>query len=63
MVIHELASNAVKFGSLSTPDGRLSVEWTVVADGTDDVLQIIWTENGGPAVKAPTRSGFGSPGL
>jgi two-component system CheB/CheR fusion protein len=60
MVIHELASNAVKYGGLSTPGGQLSVEWKIVVETSRCTLRIIWTESGGPAVKVPSRSGFGT---
>ena len=60
MAIHELASNAVKFGSLSAPDGRLSVEWSIVAGTPESVLKLVWSESGGPAVQKPSRTGFGS---
>ena len=56
MVLHELATNAVKYGALSSPDGRLHVRW--YRDGED--VEMIWTETGGPSAKAPTKSGFGS---
>lgn len=56
MVLHELATNAVKYGSLSTADGRLTVSWT--EEGEQFVL--VWREQGGPAVSAPTAQGFGT---
>ncbi len=59
MVIHELATNAAKYGALSMPDGRVMVDWTV-ADQTRPRLQLSWREIGGPAVAPPTRKGFGS---
>jgi PAS domain S-box-containing protein len=55
--LHELATNAVKFGSLSVATGHLDLTWSHEADGT---LILRWTETGGPAVKSPTRRGFGS---
>lgn len=60
MAIHELASNAAKYGSLSTHGGHLSVEWATGGDAADRTLHIMWTETGGPAVSKPTHSGFGS---
>lgn len=56
LVIHELATNAHKYGALSVPDGRVTLDWEVV-DGT---LRIDWTESGGPPVAPPRRKGFGT---
>lgn len=56
VVIHELASNAVRFGALGAPDGRIAVDWSV----SDDAFELVWLERGGPPVSAPTRTGFGS---
>ena len=60
MAMHELASNATKYGALSTPSGRLSVEWQVGGERDGEVLMLAWTETGGPAVSPPTRRGFGT---
>ena len=57
MVLHELTTNAVKYGSLSASAGRLRVQWLHAANGN---LVIHWTETDGPAVKPPARRGFGS---
>ncbi|WP_293679445.1 HWE histidine kinase domain-containing protein [uncultured Phenylobacterium sp.] len=57
MAIHELATNAGKYGALSTGGGTLSVNWTRDAGGR---LNLVWLEDGGPAVIAPSRQGFGS---
>ena len=57
MVIHELATNSVKYGALSVDTGTLDVSCTVAADG----VAIVWTERGGPVVVAPARhDGYGS---
>ena len=57
MILHELATNAAKYGALSKPGGRVHVSWSI-KKGT---LEITWTERGGPRVKgAPTREGFGT---
>ena len=56
MAIHELATNSVKYGSLSEPAGRLSVKWTSDEQG----LSIEWVESGGPEVAPPGKVGFGS---
>lgn len=57
LLVHELATNAAKYGSFSTPAGRLTVQWSI---GAGDKLQVKWRESGGPPVHMPTRSGFGS---
>ena len=56
MTVHELATNAAKYGALSRPGGRLSAIWR--HEGDDLVLD--WTERGGPPAAAPDRDGFGS---
>ena len=56
MMLHELATNAAKYGALSTEGGRIAVKWSATPDG----LAITWTESGGPPVKQPETSGFGS---
>jgi PAS domain S-box-containing protein len=56
LVLHELATNTAKYGSLSAPSGRLSVSWQL--EGRDLVIR--WNERGGPAVTPPTRQGFGT---
>jgi PAS domain S-box-containing protein len=60
MVIHELATNAVKHGALSAPDGRVTVSWRQerVEEAGEVLLQ--WTEEGGPEVKPPRREGYGT---
>ncbi len=57
IALHELATNAAKYGSLSTTEDYVRVEWTPEADRR---LMLRWTEVGGPPVKPPTRSGFGT---
>ena len=59
MIFHELATNAAKYGALSTPEGRVLVDWGV-ADQTHPMLHLTWREIDGPAVAPPTRRGFGS---
>jgi two-component sensor histidine kinase len=60
MVLHELATNAAKYGALSKPDGRVSVRWYRLLNGDADArLCIEWQETGGPAVQASGRSGYG----
>ncbi|HYC01883.1 MAG TPA: HWE histidine kinase domain-containing protein [Azospirillaceae bacterium] len=58
MAIHELATNAAKYGCLSAAAGRLRVSWS--RREADDALRLVWTETGGPAVSHPARVGFGS---
>ena len=61
MVFHELATNAAKYGALSTPAGCVRVSWSVVArDSGGRQLQLDWSEQGGPTVSGPGRRGFGS---
>jgi light-regulated signal transduction histidine kinase (bacteriophytochrome)/CheY-like chemotaxis protein len=57
LVLHELATNAAKYGALSRSGGKLSVIWAIDADGG---CVITWQETGGPMVNAPSRRGFGS---
>jgi PAS domain S-box-containing protein len=57
VALHELATNAAKYGALSTPDGQVRLEWSHAADGT---LRLSWTETGGPVAHKPRRKGFGS---
>jgi PAS domain S-box-containing protein len=57
VTLHELATNAAKYGSLSGPGGRVALTWV---HGADKRLVMCWTETGGPAVQIPTRQGFGS---
>jgi PAS domain S-box-containing protein len=58
--LHELASNAVKHGSLSTPHGRLELSWSVAPTSRGMTLTFDWVERDGPPVRRPRRTGFGS---
>ncbi|MGH7189856.1 MAG: sensor histidine kinase, partial [Acetobacteraceae bacterium] len=60
MGIHELATNAVKYGSLSVPGGKVSVQWTTEAWKGEDLVRFTWEERDGPPVTAPGRKGYGS---
>ena len=60
MAIHELTTNAVKHGALSTPGGSVEVVWQVLEEEEVSRLVFAWTERGGPPVRVPTRQGFGS---
>jgi two-component sensor histidine kinase len=57
VTLHELATNAAKYGALSKPDGCVQVEWWCPANGR---LVLRWVETGGPAAVPPTRQGFGT---
>ncbi len=60
MAVHELATNAGKYGSLSVPEGRVTVTWSTRLNGQRPWLNLQWVESGGPAVEPPIRRGFGS---
>lgn len=60
LALHELATNAAKYGALSAPDGQLEVTWRVGNIGKQAEIEIRWLERGGPAVTAPSRRGFGT---
>jgi two-component sensor histidine kinase len=60
MIVHELATNAVKYGALSVPDGRISISGKTVRHNGDGSFVFSWKESGGPRVTPPTRRGFGS---
>jgi PAS domain S-box-containing protein len=57
MILHELATNAAKYGALSVPNGQVHLKWVHQADGQ---LVLSWTETGGPTVRPPSRQGFGA---
>lgn len=60
LALHELATNATKYGALSAPAGTVSIRWTVAAEGSEpEQLRIAWHESGGPPVASPRREGFG----
>ena len=58
LALHELATNAAKYGAFSNATGKVQVTWTIEPE--DSVLKFKWQESGGPAVSTPTRQGFGS---
>jgi len=60
MIIHELSTNAIKYGALSAERGRVDVIWTATAVGDETEIVLNWRESGGPQVVPPTRRGFGS---
>jgi PAS domain S-box-containing protein len=61
MAIHELATNAGKYGALSVPEGRVAIGWGLERDGSGcETFTISWREQGGPPVSPPSQTGFGS---
>lgn len=60
LALHELATNAVKYGALSNSDGTVGLSWTVEQGAAPAQFRLEWREAGGPAVKPPERTGFGS---
>jgi two-component system CheB/CheR fusion protein len=60
LVLHELATNAAKYGSLSNGTGRVELSWHLDANGGQHLLNIAWQEHGGPPVQPSVRAGFGS---
>jgi two-component sensor histidine kinase len=60
LALHELATNAAKYGALSNRHGRVEVSWTIATGPNNDRLKFKWRERGGPAIVAPTRRGFGT---
>jgi PAS domain S-box-containing protein len=60
MALHELSTNAAKYGALSTEHGHVVIVWELQGEGEDRRLALHWEESGGPPVKTPKRKGFGS---
>jgi two-component sensor histidine kinase len=60
MILHEIATNAAKYGALSNDSGTVTLDWEVVDEDGRRKLRLIWTEAGGPPVTAPVQRGFGS---
>ena len=60
LALHELATNAAKYGALSSPSGRVDLTWMVDNASKPDRLHVRWEESGGPTVNQPTRVGFGT---
>jgi len=60
MILHELATNAVKYGALSVVNGRVLIEWRINADDAEPRIEVDWTESHGPPVREPTRRGQGT---
>src|SRR5690606_181074 len=59
LALHELCTNAVKYGALSQPEGRVTLLWTI-GEGADGLLRLAWREDGGPPVTAPSKVGMGT---
>ena len=60
MAIHELATNAAKYGALSVPEGDVKISWEIVSASAGDQLLLHWVEQNGPSVTEPVKRGFGS---
>jgi two-component system CheB/CheR fusion protein len=60
LVLHELATNAAKYGALSSPNGRVELNWRAEPGNDTRVLKVVWSERDGPAVRAHPAPGFGS---
>lgn len=60
LIIHELATNAIKYGALSVPQGKIVFSARLQHRGDDEVLHLSWKERGGPHVNPPSRKGYGS---
>src|SRR6266850_1723172 len=60
MILHEIATNAAKYGALSNDTGTVALDWEVIEESDGRKLRLIWTEAGGPHVTAPVQRGFGS---
>ncbi|MBJ6126212.1 sensor histidine kinase [Microvirga splendida] len=60
MAMHELCTNAVKYGALGAPEGRVRVSWSTLDAASGPRLSMRWEEHGGPPVSPPSRKGFGS---
>jgi PAS domain S-box-containing protein len=60
LVLHELTTNAAKYGALSVPNGRVTVRWRIENGSAQALLRVEWHERGGPPVSPPKRQGFGS---
>ncbi|WP_063996754.1 sensor histidine kinase [Bradyrhizobium sp.] len=60
LAVHELATNALKYGALSLTSGRVSIEWSIEDQAGDQIFVFVWQEIGGPPVSEPADEGFGS---
>jgi two-component sensor histidine kinase len=60
LALHELGTNARKYGALSRDSGTVTIEWSVEPTADRSFVRLLWSENGGPPVRQPERKGFGS---
>ncbi len=60
MILHELCTNALKYGALSNEDGRVTITWTAQACNEGTAVSLLWSESDGPLVTPPTEEGFGT---
>lgn len=60
VALHELATNAAKYGALSSETGKVDVSWEIRRGEGGEILHLVWSESGGPKVDKPSRVGFGS---
>jgi len=60
MIVHEIATNAAKYGALSNEAGTVRIDWEIIEDSGGPKLRWIWAESGGPPVSTPVKRGFGS---
>jgi two-component system, chemotaxis family, CheB/CheR fusion protein len=60
LALHELATNAGKYGAFTREGGQVRLEWATFERDSQRWLRMVWTESGGPSVKAPASRGFGS---
>jgi two-component sensor histidine kinase len=60
MIVHEIATNAAKYGALSNDSGTVRLDWEIITENGKPKLRLVWAEAGGPHVTAPVQRGFGS---
>jgi two-component system CheB/CheR fusion protein len=60
LLLHELTTNAVKYGALSDASGEVSISWSVTSSGANARFWFRWEERHGPAIKLPMHKGFGT---
>jgi two-component sensor histidine kinase len=60
LALHELCTNAQKYGALSNDAGTVSINWSISGGATDAQFRLVWKEEGGPSVTPPSIKGFGS---
>jgi PAS domain S-box-containing protein len=58
--LHELATNAIKHGALSVPEGRVAFTWAVTREGANNRVEMVWKETGGPPPRRPEKDGYGA---